>query len=313
MPSPGACGPAATLIEEDSQVDSEIERLRKKAENYPSPSVYSRLADLLHRNGALDDADLICRRCIKEFPRKGDVYVVRARIQLARQQRADAVATLEECIKRDTQNGAALELLADIAQEDGDLPRAIAHLERLRAVRGDDQALLDRLRQLQERRATRADEGVPARHDTETVDLTNFSSGLTSFLSAMGNNSVPPPPSAKPASGNLLQPLCQEAGVTGAVVFDTRGHPLISSGLDTEQETLLAAMAQDVSSAADAALHDVSGGRFASWLIQSHLGQLMAFRRNEGNLCLVALTEQNVKAALMELKARQALIDLGEA
>ena len=47
-------------------MESEIDRLRKKVENFPSPSSYNRLAELLHLEKADADAEVVCRKCIKE-------------------------------------------------------------------------------------------------------------------------------------------------------------------------------------------------------------------------------------------------------
>ena len=48
-------------------VDPEIERLRKKVENYPSPSAYNRLAELLRDNKDDDGVIQVCRRSMREI------------------------------------------------------------------------------------------------------------------------------------------------------------------------------------------------------------------------------------------------------
>ena len=69
-------------------MESEIERLRKKVENFPSASLYNRLAELARQAGNSEEAEDICRRCIKEFPRNGQAYVILAEIEAARGARA---------------------------------------------------------------------------------------------------------------------------------------------------------------------------------------------------------------------------------
>lgn len=298
-------------------MNAEIERLRKKAENYPSPSVYGRLADLLHREGDHDGAEQICRRCIKEFPRKGDAYVILARIMLSRQQRAKAMELLQQGVDADPRCPDGLLLLADLSQEDGNQTQATSCLERLLALKPNDEALAKRLADLRQARPANAsgDDVIDLRTDSETVDLTRFSSGLTSVLGAIGD--PPPttgrPPTARISSNALLRGLCSEKGVRGAIIIDAQGAPVISNGLDDSQlEALLAGLGHEVHQAATAALNQAGGDSMTTWAIVGEQGQIMAFRRHSGHLTLLALADTHVKSALLELKARQALIDLGE-
>ena len=299
-------------------MNAEIERLRKKAENYPSPSVYGRLADLLHREGDHDGAEQICRRCIKEFPRKGDAYVILARIMLSRQQRAKALELLQQGVDTDPRCPEGLLLLADLSQEDGDQAMATTCLERLLVLKPNDEALAKRLADLRQNRPANGagDDVIDLRHDSETVDLTRFSSGLTSVLGAIGE---PPaaagrPPTSRISSNALLRGLISEKGVRGAVIIDTQGAPVVSDGLDdSQQEALLAGLGHEVQLAATAALGRAGGDSINTWAIAGEQGQIMAFRRQNGHLTLLALADPHVKSALLELKARQALIDLGEA
>ncbi len=299
-------------------MNAEIERLRKKAENYPSPSVYGRLADLLHREGDHDGAEQICRRCIKEFPRKGDAYVVLARIMLSRQQRKKAVELLQQGVDADTRCPDGLLLLADLSQEDGNQALASSCLERLLTLKPGDEALAKRLADLSQTRSAShsGDDVIDLRTDSETVDLTRFSSGLTSVLGAIGEAPAAAnrPPTSRFSSNALLHGLCKEKGVHGAVIIDAQGAPVVSDGFDDNQrETLLAGLGHEVHQAATAALNSAGGDSINTWAIVGEQGQIMAFRRQNGHLTLLALAEPHVKSALLELKARQALIDLGEA
>ena len=81
-------------------MESEFERLRKKVENYPSASAYNRLAELARLNKDDPEAERICQRCLKEFPRNGQAYVILAEIALAAGRSDDALKSLHLAVER---------------------------------------------------------------------------------------------------------------------------------------------------------------------------------------------------------------------
>src|SRR3954470_23527191 len=84
----------------DPRVESELDRLRKKVENFPSASLYNRLAELARNAGAADEAEAVCQKCMKEFPRNGQAYVIMAELEHARGKKADALSLLQTAIER---------------------------------------------------------------------------------------------------------------------------------------------------------------------------------------------------------------------
>ena len=299
-------------------MDAELERLRKKAENYPSPSVYSRLAQRLHELGELNEADRICQRCIKEFPRSGQAYVVHALIMLKRGAHEDALKILETALSQDPRNFNAHEMLAEHYQEHGQHAMAVAHLKHMCALRPQDQALQERLNKVSNhtRRisapepaqvtSTAAETGreQTRKHPTDVVDLTaGFSSGLTSILNRSEESQE------EEDSQEPLAELCEVSGVNGAIIFNSSGATLIAHGIDAHMEDALGALAQEVNASAQACINANGQNQWHSWSLQAGEGQAIAYRNN--HLTLIALTAAKVKTAFVELKARKALMELG--
>lgn len=303
----------------------EIERLRKKLESFPSPSSYSRLAELLRLGGNAGEAADLCRRCIQEFPRHGQAYVILAGLQLSRGQRGEARSTLEQGVGQDRRCYTGLRMLSDLSAEDGDLVRAVSCLEEILSFKPTDEAV--------ERRRSDLAQHLPAGgnaprkltvgggNQTDTVDLTEIARARTSTLvkpvTPRPGSGVRPTSSSglRPASTGLstpLAPLCAEQGVRGAVVVDVNGRVVMSQGLASSREDLLAALACEITASASEALGTMSSIPLVAWCFQGTGGQVLCFRRQEG-LSLVVEAESSTKQALIELRARQALISMGGA
>ncbi|MBN8527348.1 MAG: hypothetical protein J0M02_18605, partial [Planctomycetes bacterium] len=130
-------------------MESEIDRLRKKVENFPSPSSYNRLAELLHLAKQEGEAEAVCRKCIKEFPRNSQVYALLADIQLGAGRRGDAAESLKSALERDGRNYAAARMYADLLAENRDVHGALAQLKQVLAFRPADPAVVKRISELE--------------------------------------------------------------------------------------------------------------------------------------------------------------------
>jgi predicted regulator of Ras-like GTPase activity (Roadblock/LC7/MglB family) len=146
----------------------------------------------------------------------------------------------------------------------------------------------------------------PARGGTDTIDL---SATPLSLISGAPQLPSAPPPLPLPTSHSALDPLCAEPGVQGALVVDSTGRVVIGKGLEAEAE-LLAALSLDVTTCGIEALGTIGSKSLASWSIATGRSQILAYRR-DGDLSLIVKAEAGCKQALLELRARQALIDLG--
>lgn len=302
-------------------MESEISRLQRKVENYPSPSAYNRLAEMLRAAGEVERAESICRRCIKEFPRNGQAYVLLANIAVGRDRREDAVRLLREGIANDPRCYGGLHMLAELCVEEREHAQAIGLLERILEFRPQDEAVRKRVADLKHRLETEASSAsrpavaAPAPgEDSDAIDLSDMRS-LTTATGRATRRPTPPPRAMQRTSptspANPLAGMVAQDGVRGAVIADDHGRPLCELSLDEGVADLLAALATDVTTAAGSACDAIGGERLVSWSIVADQGQAICYRREGERLSLTALAQPSVKAALLELRARQALIDLG--
>jgi predicted regulator of Ras-like GTPase activity (Roadblock/LC7/MglB family) len=277
-------------------VESELERLRKKVENFPSASAYNRLAELARVGGDIAGAEQVCRRCIKEFPRNGQAYVILAEIELANGHKAEAIKNLLTAVERDNRSYTAHRMLADHYIETNHALQALQHLRQILTFKPNDPAVLQKIEQVT---------GKPP-----TASVIRQVAG-SSNQAAPGRPSEPTPLANKIVPANDgLSGLCSEAGVRGALISDDKGRVVSSQRLSTQQEDLLAALASEITKAAQQALTTIGQDQISTWTMVADQGQVLAFRC-EKSFSVVILAEPGVRPAMLEIRARQALIELG--
>ena len=310
-------------------MESEIDRLRKKVENFPSPSSYNRLAELLHLAKQEEDAEAVCRKCIKEFPRNSQVYALLADIQLGTGRKADAAESLRAALQRDGRNYAAARMYADYLAENRDIPGAVAQLKQVLAFRAGDPAVVKRISEL-EAQLKGVPVGAVQRPATPPPALASTprppappaappaaqpagSSGVRAAAQIpAGGSGVR---SASPGSGvrrSAFDTLAAEGGVRAAVVVDPQGQVVLARTQPAAagKEDALAAFAASIGEAV-AELATLAGQpKPSSWVLGAEQGQVLAFHRDNG-FSVVTLADNAVRPAMLELRARQALIDLG--
>jgi predicted regulator of Ras-like GTPase activity (Roadblock/LC7/MglB family) len=286
-------------------VETEFERLRKKVENFPSASAYNRLAELARLNGGAAEAMAICQRCIKEFPRNGQSYVILAEIALTEGRKADAISLLKDAVERDVRSYSGHRMLADHYEEAQDYANALRHLKMIQAFRPADAGVLDKIKRLQPL--------VGANPSTQT-SITSMQRSVTSAVrSAVANGArAPEPRTTTTARQDALSGLCAEQGVQGAVVADAQGRVVLTRGIADDVADVLAALACDMAAAQRAVFAQCGAEQLTGWTVDAEAAQIIAFQREPG-LTLAVLAKPGVRAALLELRARQALIDLGAA
>ncbi len=277
-------------------MESELERLRKKVENFPSASAYNRLAELVRLGGDNAGAEEVCRRCIKEFPRNGQAYVILAEIEFANNRKDEAIKNLLTAVERDNRSYAAHRLLADHYIESSRPPQALQHLRQILAFKPNDASVLKKIEQITGRPPTAsvirpvtggANAAVPGRPAEPTP---------------LANKIIPP--------SDGLGDLVIEAGVRGALIADEKGRVVSSKKLSAEQEDLLAALASELGKAAEQSLTAVGQEKLTMWTLVGEEGQVLTFKRDQ-NFSVVILADATVRPAMLEIRARQALIDLG--
>lgn len=313
-------------------METEIERLRKKVENFPSASLYNRLAELARQAGDDTEAETVCRRCIREFPRSGQAYVILAEIKSAQNKKAEAIHLLQQGIEKDPRSYAAHHLMADLSDSKD---QALHHLRQILQFKPNDPATVQRITEM----GGTVPSGTTARHKTLVVNAPP-SAGQTAPprpavvprppvavdqgapLPFPAANSAPmhrqPSPGAATtllrsiggSKAAVLDAICMEAGVRGASIVDDQGRVVVSKNLAPGQDELLAALSSDILKTATGTLAAVAAGVPSTWVLVAAGGQVLTFSRDR-TVSVVVLADPGVRPAMLELRARQALIDLG--
>lgn len=316
-------------------METELERLRKKVENFPSASLYNRLAELARLAGDAAEAEAVCRRCVKEFPRSGQAYVILAELKAAQGKKPEAVQLLQQGIEKDPRSYAAHRLMADLADTK---ELAIHHLKQILGFKPGDGPTIQRIQELGGTVATAAiGSGSGTSHRIRPAAGTpGAAPAPVSTTTTVRPSVVPKPPdanaplpfpsSSQPPVGTvttllrqisgpktaILDALCMEAGVRGACVVDAQGRVVMAKNLPQGQDELLAALSADIFKAAAATLVTTGANAAGTWVLGAAGGQVLTFSRDR-SVSVVVLADPGVRPAMLELRARQALIDLGGA
>ncbi len=289
-------------------MESELERLRKKVENFPSASLYTRLAELSRQSGDLVGAEAACRRCMREFPRSAQSYVILAEMKIATGAKSEAVQLIATAIEKEPRSYQALRLAADLA----DSPtKAIKHLQAILVFKPGDGPASARLQELG---------GSPAAGSGRVAKPAPVVSAPSPVLTppvAVRRDSPLPMPSPVTAAirsataprAAALDALCQEAGVRGACVADAQGRIIASKQL-SGRDDILAALGAETLRVAAASLLAAGAGAPNAFSLLAAAGQVLAFTRDH-RITVLVLADPGVRPAMLELRARQALIDLG--
>ena len=108
-----------------------IARFRRQLEQEPQSRVFAPLADLLARTGRLEEALQLLSRGVARHPGYLSAQVIQGRLLLEAGRRDEAVAVLQEVLRRDGQNVVVLELLAEDAHKRGRRDLAVSCLRKL--------------------------------------------------------------------------------------------------------------------------------------------------------------------------------------
>ncbi len=313
-------------------MESEIDRLRKKVENFPSASLYNRLAELARAAGSNDEAEDVCRRCIKEFPRNSQAYVILAEMEAARGARAVAMSLLTTAIDRDPRSYNGHRLMAELLVQDNEVKQALVHLNTILAFKPNDAVVgamiveLEKKHNVQSQAVTLPPSNqltMRALRKDAGQNLATASTIMPSPVAAappipappggvppIPAAAVAPPVPAGPSPSAVLDGLCAETGVRGALIADAQGRVVVSKNVSGGQEDILAALALEIGKAGTQALGTIGIDRLTTWALAAAEGQVLVFQR-DSTLATVVLADPGVRPAMLELRARQALIDLG--
>jgi tetratricopeptide (TPR) repeat protein len=291
-------------------VESELERLRKKVENFPSASLYNRLAELARDAGSVDEAEEVCRRCMREFPCNGQSYVILAEIAIDRGKREESLKLLQSAIERDPRSVSGYLMLATVYLADKDPARAIAYLRQAAAIKPNDPHITARIataEKLQVDAGTLANASAttltPTRSAFTAEPLVPFAGPITTAVKAAATTG---------SRTAALDALCAEPGVRGALVADMHGRVVLAKSLASGQDEMLAALSSEIAASALTCQAALGADKLTTWALSAGAGQVLAFQRDRA-FSVVVLADVTVRPAMLELRARQTLIDLGAA
>jgi len=293
-------------------VESELDRLRKKVENFPSASLYNRLAELARDAGSVEEAEEVCRRCMREFPRNGHSYVILAAIEAERGKREDALKLLRSAVERDPRSVSGYLMLGTLLLQDKDYAKAMGYLKQAAAIKPNDAqvtARISEIERIQTAVAAATGAAAPTAGEIKTPmggePLVPFAGPMTTAIKA----------AALSTSGSrlaALDALCGETGVRGALVADWHGRVVVAKNMEAGQDELLAALSSEIAKSSTACQAALGSDKLTTWALLAGAGQVLSFQRDKA-FSVVVLADPGVRPAMLELRARQTLIDLGTA
>jgi predicted regulator of Ras-like GTPase activity (Roadblock/LC7/MglB family) len=194
-------------------------------------------------------------------------------------------------------------LLADMLVADKDVPKAIANLRQVLAIKPNDPAATAKIAELEKAHgiAPAAAASTPAMSNVGGEPLMPFQGPMTTAIKA-----------ATGSRTATLDALCAEPGVRGALVVDMHGRVVVTKNLAAGQDELLAALSAEVARSAQASLSVIGIDKLSTWALTAGAGQVLTFQRDRA-FSVVILADVTVRPAMLELRARQTLIDLGAA
>jgi predicted regulator of Ras-like GTPase activity (Roadblock/LC7/MglB family) len=221
----------------------------------------------------------------------------------------DAVKNLITAVERDPRSYTAHRMLADYYATNGKASQALQHLRLILAFKANDPLVMQKIEQLTGKPAAAA----PAASAVPSTSIQRNAPAGAAPRPAQPSKSDPIPfTPGKSGPADSLTALCRESGVRGALIADDKGRVVASTGLTPGQEDLLAALAAEIGAASLLAIKAIGQDKLSTWTAAASQGQVLAFKR-ELPFSVVVLAEPGVRPAMLEIRARQALIDLGAA
>jgi predicted regulator of Ras-like GTPase activity (Roadblock/LC7/MglB family) len=249
---------------------------------------------------------------MREFPRNGHAYVILAELELDKSNRPEALKLLQSAIERDPRSVTGHLMLANIHAGEKDNAKALTYLRQAAAIKPNDAHIIARIAELEKgpggKPATAAvaasSAGKPAAPSAEP--LVPFAGPMTMAVKSAAG------PAAGASRSGSLDALCAEPGVRGALVADMHGRVVVAKNLASGQDELLAALSAEIVRSSLACQTVLGAERLTTWALSAGAGQALAFQRDRA-FSVVVLADPSVRPAMLELRARQTLIDLGAA
>ncbi len=279
---------------------AEIDRIRRRIENYPNQILYARLADLYRASGLLNEAMQVCEAGIANFPNYGGAHLILGQICIEKDDYEGARKHIEKAAELDQYNYMALKLLAQIYMKLDRPADAAVRLQEILYFAPGDEAVTNLLIEAKTAAgepvgdlqasapADAAPAAAPARTPTGKIPGEGRATLLSRDRQARAKGK---------ALGEYISTFRQVDGVAGAILVDNYGLVIASDMAMEVEEELAGAMITNIFRTTSQSAHDMGIGDFSEGLIEGEKGHIHIV--GIGEMVLAVFAAPETKAGLL--------------
>jgi predicted regulator of Ras-like GTPase activity (Roadblock/LC7/MglB family) len=274
--------------------EADKERLRSRIEQYPSPILYARLAELYLKDKDWDAAGEVCRRGERSYPDYGGLWYIKGKIALARENLNEALQNLEKAVSLDEYNYNAMQLLADAYLDSGQIEKSRQALEKIRFFAPNDEKIVEKLANLNSKKTD-----VSASSPTVTAPVGDKSDKMKTVQIPGVQTQDGKKDSGVGTSLHLeIKQIRRVAGVRGTILIDPYGLVIASDLPDGMNEDLVAALLTNLCRSVNECAQGLTLGEFEEGIIDSEQGRVHVLEVAEMTMGVFATEE--TKAGLLQ-------------
>lgn len=279
---------------------AEKQRLKLRIEQYPNPTLYSKLAGIYLAEEDFEECEHICKNCLHEFKDYGGIYFILAQL-------ADKKGDDEECINMllktaeiDKFNYTALVMLAEKHKAKGDLIAAEKVLKDILEFSPDNQKVLDMLENIDDsvdiEAVSQEIENLTA-NNPSMIDKSKQPTARVDMdkrLNSSSSSSITGIDQLEKA----LTKLARVEGVQECILMDKSGLVIASSISDSDSEELYAALVTNIYMASDDCGEPLMLGGFEDGILESETGNIYLMVLND--ILVAVFAAHNAKSGLLQ-------------
>ncbi|MBN2712839.1 MAG: tetratricopeptide repeat protein [Planctomycetes bacterium] len=281
--------------------EADKQRIRSRIEQYPSPMLYAKLAELCLSDD-LAEAERVCNSGCRSYPDYGGLWTVMARIAQMRGNLSEAYAHLEKATELDKYNYNALFMLAEVAVQTGRKDSAKQALEKILFFAPDDikaKKWLDNF----DAKAAEIESALAAKSPAakQGADMVESGKQRTAMLNAKEMGLMPEDKKGSGVGTSLhveIREIRRVEGVSGTILLDPNGLVIASDLPDGMNEELTGALITNIFRIADDHAKNLTLGEFEDGIIDTETGRIHIIRVAQMIMAVFAGTE--TKAGLLQ-------------
>lgn len=249
--------------------EAEKHRLRARIEQYPSPMLYAKLAEICLKEDNLDEAEKACNHGIRAYPDYGGLWNVLARIAEKRGEMEQALEFLEKSTSLDKYNYNALYSLAEVSARLGQRDKTRAALEKILFFAPDDVRVKDWLADFDNRvdkLQAKADSAGGSKKEKVRTTL------LDQRHLQQQQQSAEDPRKASGVGTSLhieIREIRRVEGVQGSILIDANGLVIASDLAEDLDEELTGALVANICRSAEQHSDALTIGAFEDGIIDA--------------------------------------------